>query len=471
MKAVVLLVPAALAVLATGVFVGFHVAERPAEADAAAAPAGEAEVTFKNAQGEMRTLTAAEAAERIERLEATLARRRSRAETEDEASAAQPSAAGDPPSDRLLRPDGKPYTDAELLDLARNSADVALREAAIRELRRVDTDDARAALQAVLADKSAPAGVREEAAKALASPPNRDKLPEELVDLLRGETDPAVRLALAQGVGHMRDRDAWMNEIVSLVHDERNPDVRKALFDAVVRDARDPVAKAELLGIAADPSSSLDERRAALAALPRGRTDADTVAKLAPLLRDPDAKVRENAVALLGSAQAISPPDLAAAFADADPAVRRAALYSASGRLPQFANDKSLARTDYQSLVDTTVQLAASDPDPSVRRAAVQQVGNLPKTVRDEVLATGRNDSDLFVKLTSYARSPDPVAREGTPLFVSALDSTDSGVRDYAYRQLQRLDGVTAPFDARWNSKARADAIAKIRQDLAASGH
>jgi hypothetical protein len=470
MKAL-LVIPAAVAVLATGVFVGFQLAEQRPEPDAPATPA-ETEVVFKNASGETRTLTAAEAAERIEHLEASLAQRRRRADAADEetsAAAPQP-AAGDPPDGKLLRPDGKPYSETELVALARESADASLRAAAVRELRHADTDVARAALQAVLADKSTPAAIREEAAKALAQPPNRDKLPEELVTLLRGETDPAVRLALAQGVGRMRDRDAWMTDIVAMVHDEKNPDVRKSLFDAVLRDARDPVAKAELLDVAVNAASSPEERRAALAALPRGKADAETVAKYESLLRDPDAKVRENAVALMGSAQAISPSALAAAFADDDPAVRRAALNSAAGRLPQFANDKSLAKPDYQALVAAAVRLAASDPDPSVRRAAVQQVGNLPKAVRDEVLATGRNDADLFVKLTSYARSPDPVAREGTPIFVSALESSDSGVRDYAYRQLQRLSGVTAPFDARWNAKARADAIGKIRQDLATSG-
>jgi hypothetical protein len=467
MKALLLL-PAAAAVLATGVFVGFHLGERPA-APEPVAPA-EAEVVYRNASGEARTLTATEAAQRIENLEASMARRRSRAEpADDESPAPAAPAAGDPPAARLSRPDGTAYSSAELIELARHSPDIALRGAAIRELRRADTDEARTTLQTVLADAATPASLREEAAKALAQPPNRDKLPEELVTMLRAETDPAVRVALAQGVGRMRDREAWMTEIVSLVHDEKNPDVRKSLFEAVLRDARDPVAKEELLGVAVNASASLDERRAALAALPRGKTDAATVEKIEALLKDPDSRIRANAVELMGSAQAISPAALAAAFADDDAAVRRAALANGAARLPQFANDKSLAKPEVQRLVETAVRLASSDPDASVRRAAIQQVGNLPKAVRDDILAAGRNDSDLFVKLTAYARSPDAVGREGTPYFVTGLESSDSGVRDYAYRQLQRLTGVTAPFDTRWNPKARADAIAKIRQDLAAA--
>ncbi len=466
-----LLVPASLALLATGIVVGHELSATRATAEAPAA--AEAEVVYRTPTGDTRVLTATEAADRIERLELERSRRRSRADPGDEETQAPELAAssGDPPETRLRHADGTPYTAAEIVEIARHSPDSTLRAAAIRELRRADTDAARATLQEVLADKETPAAIREEAAKALAQPPNRDKLPEELVTALRDETDPAVRRALAQGVGRMRDRDAWMTEIVGLVHTETDPEVRKALFEAVVRDARDPVARAELLSVASNPGASIDERRAAIAAIPRGKTDAETLATLESLMKDGDPRIRENAVAIVGSAQALSSSALAAAFEDADPGVRRAALYAGAGRLPQFANDKTLPKETAQQLAATVVKLASSDLDPSVRRAAIQQVGNLPKTVRDQVLATGRDDPDLYVRLTSYARSPDPIAKEGIPLYVGALDSADAGLRDFAYRQLQRLGGVTAPFDTRWNSKARNEAIGRIRQDLASGTH
>lgn len=462
--------PAALALVATGMAVGYGISGMRDASDAPP-PSSEAEIVYRTPTGDTRVLTASEAVDRIERLELERSRRRSRAEPSEEEAPPADSAttSGDPPEARFAHADGTPYTAAEIDEIARHSTDATLRAAAIRQLRRADTDAARATLQAVLADKDTPPAIREEAAKALAQPPNRDKLPEELVAALRDESDPAVRRALAQGVGRMRDRDAWMTDIVGLVHAEKDPDVRKALFEAVVRDARDPVARAELLHVASDAAASLDERRAAIAAIPRGRTDAETLATLGALMKDPDPRIRENAVAIVGSAQALAPESLAAALEDADPGVRRAALYSGAGRLPQFANDKSLPKETAQALSATVVRLASSDADPSVRRAAIQQVGNLPKAVRDQVLATGRDDPDLYVRLTSYARSPEPVAKEGIPLYVGALDSKDAGLRDFAYRQLQRLGGVTAPFDTRWNAKARSEAIGRIRQDLASA--
>ena len=467
---VLLLVPAALALLATGVAVGYGLSAGR-ETPEPAAPPAESEIVFHTPSGDTRVLTAAEAADRIERLELERSRRRNRVDPgEEETPAAAPAAStGDPPEPKFAHSDGTPYSPAEIDEIARHSTDTTLRAAAIRELRRADTDAARATLQQVLADKTSPAAIREEAAKALAQPPNRDKLPEELVTALRDETDPAVRRALAQGVGRMRDREAWMTDIVGLVHTETDPEVRKALFEAVVRDARDPIARAELSSVASNASATIDERRAAIAAIPRGKTDPETLAKLDALMKDPDPRIRENAVAIVGSAGALSTAALAAAFEDPDPGVRRAALYSGTGRLPQFANDKSLPKETAPALAATVVKLASSDLDPSVRRAAIQQVGNLPKAVRDQVLATGRDDPDLYVRVASYARSPDPVAKEGIPLYVGALDSQDAGLRDFAYRQLQRLGGVTAPFDTRWNSKARNEAIGRIRQDLASS--
>ena len=464
---VLLAIPAALALVGVGVLAGVQIAERPPETEAHAPSEGE--VTFRNQYGETRVLTASEAAQRIEQLEASFARRRVRSDSGEDETASPVAVASEPPVARLLRSDGQPYGESELRELAKTSPDQALRASAIRELRRADSDTARTALREILGDKTTPAALREEAAKALASPPNRDKLPEELVSALRDESDPAVRRALAEGVGRMSERDAWMVEIVAIVHAERDPDVRKALFQAVTRNARDPVARAELLAIGMDPSASIDERRAALAALPRGRTDAESLAKVAGLLADPDARIRENAVALVASSESITPSQLAAALADGDAGVRRAALNMGLNRLPQFGSDASVGKQELQDLIATTVRLAAADPDASVRRVAIQQAGRLPAEVRNQVIAAGRDDADLFVKLTAYARSPEPVAKQGTPLFVGALESSDAGVRDFAYRQLQRYAGVTAPFDARWNRKAREDAIARIRQDLAAS--
>jgi len=461
----ILLVPAGFALLAVGLAAGHHLATSDRE-PAPASAAAEQEVTFRTATGETRTVTAVDAAERIERLEAAVSRRR-RSEETDAADAAAPTPAGDPPAtSALVKKDGKEYGAAELRDLAKSSDDAALRLAAIRELRKDDTDESRAVLRTLLDDKAAPSDVREAAATSLATPPNRDKLSEELVAAMAAEGDSSVRLALAQGVSRMRDREAYMPEIVAAMQREKDAETRKALFSAVVRDAGDPAARAALLAVAGDAGASLEERRAAVGAM-RSVRDADIVSTLRPLLSDPDAKIREGAVTVVAASRTMEPSALAAAFADENAGVRRAALASGGGSLQKFANDKSVSKADWQQLVDATVRIAASDPDATVRRAAVQQVGNLPKDVRERVLQTGRNDPDIFVRLTSYARSWDPVA--GTPLFVSALDDKDRDVREFAYRQLQRFGGVTAPFDARWNAKARAAAIDKIRQDLAAA--
>src|SRR5262245_12140683 len=96
-----LLFPAALALVGVGVVAGIQFAERPPEPEAPAP--GEGEVVFRNQYGETRTVTAAEAAERIEQLEAALARRRVRAEPSDEESATPAPAASEPPLATLLR--------------------------------------------------------------------------------------------------------------------------------------------------------------------------------------------------------------------------------------------------------------------------------------------------------------------------------------------------------------------------------
>src|SRR5262245_13854581 len=113
-----LLVPAALALVGVGVLVGIQLAERAPEKDAPAGPA-EGGVVCRNQYGDTRVVTAAGAAQRIEQLEASLARRRVRSDASDEEAAPAAPVAGDPPASRLLRPDGKPYDEPELRELAK----------------------------------------------------------------------------------------------------------------------------------------------------------------------------------------------------------------------------------------------------------------------------------------------------------------------------------------------------------------
>src|SRR6185295_13170616 len=109
-------------------------------------------------------------------------RRNEEMDAADTAAAAPPP--GDPPPAQtpgMRKKDGSSYSPGELRELAKSSDDAGLRIAAIRELRRDDTDESRAVLRTLLADKAGPSDVREAAATSLATPPNRDKLPEELV--------------------------------------------------------------------------------------------------------------------------------------------------------------------------------------------------------------------------------------------------------------------------------------------------
>lgn len=112
------------------------------------------EVLVVGPGAEPRSFTLEEAAARIESLETTIRRREQRsafrAGMEDPESGDGDSTDGEaprePPEPPLLHPDGRPYTADELTVLARGSENPVLRAQAIRALRRVDTDDARATL-------------------------------------------------------------------------------------------------------------------------------------------------------------------------------------------------------------------------------------------------------------------------------------------------------------------------------------
>ncbi len=462
-------VPAGLALLGAGALIGRSAA--PTE-PAGAEEARRAEVVVRTPGDEPRTFSAREAADRIERLERALERRRVEREREEEPDleADAPSAAPvfpDTLPPPLLRPDGRAYTAEEIRDLARSSTDPTLRRQAIQALRRDDSDAARGLLRELLADPETPPEMRVEAAASLARPPHRDKLPEELIAALREETDPSVRKALVLGVTRLRDRGAWMSEISGLLRDEHDSEVRRALFEAVARTARDPAARAELLAVATDSGASIDERRVAMAALARTRPDAASLRQLSGLREDPDPAVRARAVEILATARALSPGDLGAALGDENADVRRAALASGLAQLAAFQSNKAVPRPQVQALVQRAVDLATSDPDPAVRRAAVYGVGSLPQARREQVLAAARQDADLFVRVIAYARSPNEVARSGTGTFLGAMDSSDAALRDTAYRQLQRLHGLTVPYDTRWNAKARAAALSEIQRQLA----
>lgn len=431
------------------------------------------EILVRGEDGDLRAYTAAEAAERIERLEGDLRRLRTRREVavEDEAE----SAAGteEPSSDGgltpLLGPDGRPLPPEEIVRLALTSDDPATRLAAVRALRRVNGPEAGEALRKLLADPATPADIRLESARVLARSPLKDLLPEEMVALLAEERDPDVRAELAFGVARLRDRGAYMSEISALLAVETDPDVRRELFQAVARSSRDPAAKEELLRIASSPGADLDERRAALAALGRGQTDAATLARVLPLFGDADAEVRRNALRVLTASREFSIDTLAAALGDADPSVRAAALANGLRHLGRFQRDKTVDPVAVASAVADAVRLASSDPSADVRRSAVQNARSLPKDDREAVLAVGRADADPRVRLTAYAASGRDVARAATPEFVDALDSKDPWLRDYAYRQLERFHEIEVPYSSAWNEKARARAVADIRLALATS--
>lgn len=457
----------ALALAGAGFAVGTLVTDL-GEPGFGAGPVNGGEVHVTTADGDERNYTLTEAAARIEELEETVARRRRSRVREAQDAGITPE---DEEVEGLFRPDGSPYPLQDVIRFALDPSDASMQLAAIRALRRFDDPKARATLQEIFDDPSAPSAVRVQAAKALARPPHRDYLPEELVAALEAEDDPAVRLELAVGVARLRERGAWMSEISELLDGETDPKVREHLFAAVARSARDPAAKAQLLEIAVSEGKSVEERRAALRALNRGRPSAELLAAVGPLLDDRDPTVRERALAIMAGSRKMSIATLDQGLADDDATVRARALQSGLRHLNRFLkNKKGVPRDAVAATVSNVVRLATSDPDPEVRRSGVSGVWSLPKREREPVLEAGRIDIDPRVRLTAYANSKKDVARSATPEFLSALDSDDKWLRDYAYRQLQRLHGVDAPYSSQWNDAARSRAVGEIRSQLTNSG-
>jgi len=427
-------------------------------------------VTVRTADGQTKEMTLGEAAARIELLESMAARAGRARATSPEPVDEMGRASGDVvplPDDpwRIpipTRPDGKPYTFEELRDLALHSTDDKLRAAAIRALRRDDTDAARTALHEILEDGKTPLELRVEAAKALARPPHRDSSSEELLVLL-GQTDlpPDVRREVAEGVIRMRERGAFMPEISAQMTKETDPEVRKLLLDAVQRSAWDPAAKAELLALASDASKSLDERRLAVLALERQIGDPAVRAMLEPMLTAQDPALRESATRALGRAGKLGLSDLSAALNDPSAEVRAAAF---AARLP---TGKNVPKDQRQALIDTAARLIAGDGDPEVRRSALAWVSSMDRQTRDTVLAGARNDPDPLVRLDAYSRSPVSVAKQDSERILSELTSSDARVRDAAYRLVVRTWKIDVPYRAAWNPKARASAVTAIRNAVA----
>jgi HEAT repeat protein len=413
-------------------------------------PPMEAEIVVREGDGELRR---------------SRERRESRFEDEEELGAVD--GAGDPealrPMPPLMHPDGRPYTNDELRALARGSKDPELRAAAIRALRRVDSEDARTTLQAIMNDEETPRDLQLLAAQMLIRWPHRDHLPGELIEALQNETDPELRRILAQGVGSLRERGVWMREISGMLGEETDPEVRRSLFGAVARTSRDPAAREQLLDVASNPAANLDERKWALGALNRGRPDGETVKALRPLLDDPDPAIRAQALRVLTGDRGMPLATLRSGLDDTDPSVRATALWRGMNHFNRLSKDKNANKGVINATANRAVQLATSDPDAGVRRAGVSAARNLPKKLREQVLAAGRNDSDLAVRLTAYASSSKKVAVQATDDFIGALSSPDRGLRDYAYNQLRRLHGIRVPFQGVWNDDARDAAITDIR--------
>jgi hypothetical protein len=468
----VLAVLGGLALLATGVAIGAVVATDAGPPDAE--PAGR--VVVRSTDGAERELTPSEAAARIERLEAQVARiPRARAAVpdddggEDDESASSAPRRPDPEIASVPVPrkqDGTPYSVAELRDLAIRSADPVLRRAAIQALRRDDTPEARRILEGILTDAKTPADMRVEAAKSLARAPHRDAEPENLVKLLAAtDLPPDVRAEIADGVTRLRDRGAWMSEIAAQLAKETDPAVRGLLFESVARSAWDPAAKDLLLSMATNPATPLADAQAAVLALARTGNDRRVLDALGPLLDHADPVLREQAVLAWAKAGRLSQDEIAAKMRDSSPGVRAAAFSAALAALPKNATkEQKQAR---EELLQSAARTALTDSAPEVRRSALAWTGAMSEPLRNKVLETARNDSDPLVAIEAFARSPAPVVRAEPERVLTQLDSTDPKVRDAAYRLVARTWGVDVPFRATWNAAARARAVAAIRAQVA----
>ena len=467
----------AAALVGVGVLVGSVVAGgegTPPEADSV--------VTVRDRAGEPEALTVEEAAARIESLEARLARRdRGRAEAApfparaggdgDDGASGDDGAggSGSGPGAPLVHPEGRPYTFEELRDLALGSDDPELRASAIRALRADDSAAAREVLGRVLADMSAPTGLRALAARVLASRPHRDHVPEELITAYREETDTAVRRELLRGVTGLRDRRAWMSEISGLLAEEKDPAFRASLLRTLTRTTYDAAARQTLFELAIDEGADPKERRAALNALRNAKPSRESSRALRELLDSDDPRLRAGALRILSSSRGLGLATAMRGLRDPDAVVRITALERSMRQVRTLARDKNVSRDALAQAYARVQELARHDDDANVRRAAVNSIWNLPNAQRTSLLETARHDSDPFVRLTAYARSGRDVARTVTQDFVGALEHDDQRLRDFAYRQLRDLHGVREPFQAGWNRAARERAVEAIRRQVAQS--
>jgi hypothetical protein len=159
-------------------------------------------------------------------------------------------------------------------------------------------------------------------------------------------------------------------------------------------------------------------------------------------------------------ARGATPGDLAAAFSDASPAVRAAAF---GGNLP---GAKDLPKETRAELLATARGLLTTDADPEVRRSALQWLNEFPKEDRGALLELARNDTDPYVRITAWSRSPEAAVRTNSAEIVAGLESGDIRVRDAAWRIVSRTLGVDVPYRAGWNPRARERAVARIREAL-----
>lgn len=152
------------------------------------------------------------------------------------------------------------------------------------------------------------------------------------------------------------DRDAQaLDGVLEVAHDP-NPAVRR-LAVQLLADVRDDRADAVLADALDDPDAIV--AASAAAALARGSDDPKLVARLRRLVGDPDPSIRAGVLQALDHAPpAIGGPLASAALADAEPAVRAAAVLTLASLRPEEALAPAI------SLLE--------DPSAHVRRAAAE---------------------------------------------------------------------------------------------------